>query len=70
MFCLETIQVFLDRRKVDVEKTINKIKKYIVKDRNDDLHKALQKIAETISYLDEQNFTENHIHGMMQLFQI
>lgn len=27
VFCLETIQVFLDRRKVDVEKTINKIKK-------------------------------------------
>lgn len=70
MFCLETIQVFLERRKVNVEKTINKIEKYIVRDMIDALHTALQKIAETLFYLDEQSFLENHIHGIMELFQI
>lgn len=63
MFCLETIQVFLERRKVNVEKTINKIEKHIVRDMIDALHTALQKIAETLFYLDEQSFLENHIHG-------
>lgn len=56
MFCLETIQVFLERRKVNVEKTINKIEKHIVRDMIDALHTALQKIAETLFYLDEQSF--------------
>lgn len=37
---------------------------------NDALHTALQKIAETLFYLDEQSFLENHIHGIMELFQI
>lgn len=55
-----------------MEITINKIEKHIVKGRNDNLHTALQKIAKNISYLhvDEQNFAENHIHGIMELFQI
>lgn len=53
-----------------MEKTINEIQKHIVRGKNDDLHTALQKIAKTISYLHEQNFKENHIHGIMELFQI
>lgn len=72
MSCLETIQVFLERRQKNVEKTIYKIKQHIVRGRNDKLHTALQKIAKTISnlHVDEQSFTENHIHGIMDLLQM
>lgn len=72
MSCLETIQVFLERRQKNVENTIHKIEKHIVRGGNDDLNTALRKIAKTVSNLheDEQRFTENHIHGIMDLFQI
>lgn len=67
---LETIQSFLIKRKMNVEKDIKKIQKYILTHENNELQNSLQKIAEAISYLDEVCFNENSIHGMLKLFSI
>lgn len=67
---LETIQSFLIKRKMNVEKDIKKIQKYILTHENNELQNSLQKIAGAISYLDEVCFNENSIHGMLKLFSI
>lgn len=67
---LETIQIFLSGRKVNVEKDIKKVQKYILTHEKNELQNSLQKIAEAISYLDEVYFSENSIHGILKLFSI
>lgn len=57
-------------KKVRIDKDIEKIKKYILKDETFSLFTSLKKISEIIRYLDEQHFTDNTMYGILDVFSI
>lgn len=57
-------------KKVRIDKDLEKIKKYILKDETFSLFTSLKKISEIIRYLDEQHFTDNTMYGILDVFSI
>lgn len=67
---LKTIQNFLDERNVNVENDIEKIDFYIIRDDTNSLHSFLKRIAYNLSFLDEDEFSDKNMHGILGMISI
>lgn len=67
---LKTINVFLDKHCVKIEKDITKIKKYLSKNEDNELSFALERIAESLTYLSEDELSDHAMQGLTEIISI
>lgn len=67
---LEAIHAFLSRKKVTIDTDIEKVKRYILEDDTFSLFSTLENISEIICCLDEEHFTDNTMHRILEVFSI
>lgn len=60
----------MDKRNVNVENDIEKIDLYIKGDDTNSLHSFLKRIAYNLSFLDEDEFSDKNMHGLLGMISI
>lgn len=66
----ETIKLFLEKRKISVEKDIEKIENHTSENQEKILFALLKEIADNLSNFDGDNFTEQMMIGLVEMISI
>lgn len=67
---LKTIENFLKERKIEIDKDIRKIEKYIWENKEDPLNAILERIANTLVKLEGQKVTDEVLIGLVDMLSI
>lgn len=67
---LETIEQFLKERKIEIDKDIREIEKYIWENKEDPLNAILERIANTLVKLEGQKVTDEVLIGLVDMLSI
>ena len=67
---LKRIQIFLEKHDMRIEKEIEQIENFLSKDENNTLHCSVKRITESLTYLDEDEFNDQTLHGILEIMSI
>lgn len=67
---LETIKIFLKERKIEIDRDIRKIEKYIWENKEDPLNAVLERMAKTLVKLEGQKLTDEVLIGLVEMISI
>ena len=67
---LKAIQIFLEKHDIKIEKEIEQIENYLLKNENNRFHCSVKRITESLTYLDEDEFNNQTFHGILEIISI
>nr|XP_022292451.1 uncharacterized protein LOC111103457 isoform X2 [Crassostrea virginica] len=67
---LKRVQIFLEKHDIKIEKEIEQIENYLLKDEHNTLHFSVKRITESLTYLNEDEFNDQTLHGILEIMSI